>query len=135
MREWCEEVGIERRFTSVGYPQANGQTEVTNRTIVAGLERKVGKARRGWVEELPGVLWAYLTTPRRATQETPFCLVYGSEAILPVETHVATIRMINYEETQNEKLREKGLHLLDAVRSNALFRTRAYQAKMAKAYN
>ena len=23
MKEWCEEMGIERRFTSVGYPQAN----------------------------------------------------------------------------------------------------------------
>ena len=22
MKEWCEEMGIERRFTSVGYPQA-----------------------------------------------------------------------------------------------------------------
>ena len=43
--------------------------------------------------------------------------------------------MINYEETQNEKLGEKDLHLLDAVRSNALVRMRASQAKMAKAYN
>ena len=43
--------------------------------------------------------------------------------------------MVDYEETHNEKLREKDLHLLDAVRSNALVRTRAYQVKMAKAYN
>ena len=115
----------------MGYPQANGQTEVTNRTIVAGLQKRIGAARKGWVEELQGVLWAYRTTPRRATHETPFCLVYGSEAVIPIETSIATVRILDYEEANNEKLREKDLHLLDAVRSNALVRTRAYQSRMA----
>ena len=102
---------------------------------MAGLQKRIGAARKGWVEELPGVLWAYRTTPRRATQETPFCLVYGSEAVIPVETSVATVWILDYEEANNEKLREKDLHLLDAVRSNALVRTGAYKSRMAKAYN
>ena len=33
-REWCEELKIKQNFTSVAHPQANGQTEVTNRTIL-----------------------------------------------------------------------------------------------------
>ena len=38
-----------------------------------------------WVDELPGVLWAYRTTPRRLTGTTPFALAYGMDAVIPTE--------------------------------------------------
>lgn len=37
---FCEELGIKQRFTSLGYPQTNGATEVTNKTILQGLKWK-----------------------------------------------------------------------------------------------
>ncbi|KAL0312868.1 UNVERIFIED_CONTAM: Gag-Pol polyprotein [Sesamum radiatum] len=82
---WCKELKIQQNFTAVGNPQANGQTEVTNRTILQHLKTRLGGAKGSWVEKLPGVLWAYRTTRRSSTGETPFCLVYGTEAIIPAE--------------------------------------------------
>ncbi|KAL2241093.1 UNVERIFIED_CONTAM: Gag-Pol polyprotein [Sesamum indicum] len=84
IREWCKELKVAQHFTAVANPQANGQTEVTNRTILQHLKTRL-EGKGSWVDELPGVLWAYLTTPRTATGETPFCLVYGTEAIIPAE--------------------------------------------------
>ncbi|GJX97849.1 reverse transcriptase domain-containing protein [Tanacetum coccineum] len=55
-KEWCEELKISQHFTSVTHPQANGQTEVTNRTILQGLKTRLGKAKGNWVDELPNVL-------------------------------------------------------------------------------
>jgi hypothetical protein len=50
-------------------------------------------------DELPSVLWSLRTTPNAATQETPFFLVHGAEAVLPVEiTHEAP-RITAYDET------------------------------------
>ena len=43
------------------------------------------KAKGMWVDELPGVLWAYRTTPRRLTGTTPFALTYGMDAVIPTE--------------------------------------------------
>lgn len=40
---WCEGLGIKQLFTSVGNPQANGQIEVTNRTILQHLKTRLGK--------------------------------------------------------------------------------------------
>ncbi|XP_073307137.1 uncharacterized protein [Primulina huaijiensis] len=76
---------ITQSFTSVAYPQANGQTDIVNRIIVHSLKKRMQGKGKEWVEELPSVLWAYRSTPRAPTQETPFNLVYGSEAVLPVE--------------------------------------------------
>ncbi len=42
-REFCSELGIDHRFTSVAHPQTNEETEVTNRTILQGL-------KAGWTD-------------------------------------------------------------------------------------
>ncbi|GJX82588.1 reverse transcriptase domain-containing protein [Tanacetum coccineum] len=57
--DWCQELHIQQKFTSVVHLQANGQTEVTNSTIVQGLKTRLSNAKGLWVEELPNVLWAY----------------------------------------------------------------------------
>ena len=38
-----------------------------------------------WTGEVPRILWAYHTTPQSNTKETPFSLVYGSDAMILVE--------------------------------------------------
>ncbi|KAL2246103.1 UNVERIFIED_CONTAM: Gag-Pol polyprotein [Sesamum indicum] len=60
--EWCKELKIAQHFTAVANPQANGQTEVTNRTILEHLKTHL-ENKGSWVDELPGVLWAYRMTP------------------------------------------------------------------------
>ncbi|XP_071695696.1 uncharacterized protein [Rutidosis leptorrhynchoides] len=46
-RSWCEELGIKQNFTSVAHPQANGQVEVTNKEIVAGIKARLGLSQTG----------------------------------------------------------------------------------------
>ncbi|GJS36634.1 reverse transcriptase domain-containing protein [Tanacetum coccineum] len=53
---FCQKLKILQAFTSVYHPKANRQVEVTNREIVKGMERKLGKTHQGWVDELPQVL-------------------------------------------------------------------------------
>ena len=48
------------------------------------------------------VLWAYRTTARNATGETPFDLAFGVEAVVPVETKLPTLRIEEYEEAAND---------------------------------
>lgn len=100
---WCEQMKIEQRFTSVVYPQANGQTGVTNRSIVQALRARLYGVGKDWVEELPSVLWAYRTTPRTSTGETPFSMVYGSKAVLPAEIGEESARVRGYDEENEER--------------------------------
>ena len=44
-QEWCADRGIQNKFASVSHPQSNGQVEVTNRTIVEGIKKKLEGAQ------------------------------------------------------------------------------------------
>jgi len=65
----------------------NGQVESANRVLLTGLKRRLEKAKGAWAEEVPRIVWAYHTTAQSSTMETPFSLVYGSDAMIPVEIH------------------------------------------------
>ena len=68
------------------------QAEASNKTVLDGIKKRLEKAKGGWIDELPSVLWAYRTTPRRGTGETPYSLAYGVEAVIPLEIGYPTIR-------------------------------------------
>jgi hypothetical protein len=66
-----------------------------------------------WVEELPSVLWSLRTTPNRSVGFTPFFLVYGAEAVLPMDIEFDAPRIVQYTETQEKEAREDGVDLLE----------------------
>ena len=56
MRDFCEKYGIIARYTSVAYPQSNGQVEAINKTLMDSLKAKVDRLSGKWAEEFPGIL-------------------------------------------------------------------------------
>ncbi|GJY21062.1 reverse transcriptase domain-containing protein [Tanacetum coccineum] len=111
------------------------QVEVTNREIVKGMERGLGKTHQGWVDKLPQVLWAHITTPKSSNRETPFSLVYGSEAVIPIEISVETRRIQDFNPMKNEKRRMKDLDILEERRKIASIKEAHYKKKLEKYYN
>ncbi|XP_073057410.1 uncharacterized protein [Primulina eburnea] len=110
---------ITQSLTFVSYPQANGQTEVVNRIIVQALKTRLQGKGKYYVEELSSVLWAYRTTPRAPTQEKPFNLVYGSEAVLPVEIGQTSAGVESYPDN-NDQSRAIEFDLVEEKREQTL---------------
>ena len=134
-RDFCSNLGIRNQFSSPGHPQANGQAEVTNRTLLKIIKTKLDDAKGAWPEELPNVLWVYRTTARTPTGETPFRLTYGTEAMIPVEIGVSSTRRKVFNEESNDSHLWINLDFLDEVREKASIRVMKYQQKMAEYYN
>ena len=91
-QNFCWELNTWNSYFTPRYPQSNGQAEVTNKTLITALKKRLEQAKGKWVEELPDVLWAYRTTPGRPTGNTAFALAYGMDAIIPTEIGLPTIR-------------------------------------------
>ncbi|GLJ43441.1 hypothetical protein SUGI_0902990 [Cryptomeria japonica] len=85
VRELCDRFHISHCFSTPYYPQGNGQGEASNKTILKILKKTVDDAGRNWHIQLKLALWAYRTSVRTPTGATPYSLVYGAEAILPIE--------------------------------------------------
>ena len=86
-------------------------------------------------QESYGILWAYRTTVRNPTGETPFKLAYGSEAIIPVKVHMANHRVMKYQDEDNEEQLRLNLDLIDKLRMDVEQRTARYKNLMARQYN
>ena len=95
-------MGIKNQFSLPGHPKANGQTEVTNRTLLKIIKTKLDDAKGPWPKELPNVLWAYRTIARTPAGEAPFKLTYGTEAVIPVKVGVTSTRRAAFSEEEND---------------------------------
>ena len=84
-REFCSELGIKNHYSSPAHPQANGQVEVTNRSLLKIIKTQLEGAKGIWPDKLPSVLWAYYTTARTPTRETLFRLAYGTDVVILAE--------------------------------------------------
>nr|KYP72260.1 Gypsy retrotransposon integrase-like protein 1 [Cajanus cajan] len=105
-------------ITRFGIPSTltNGQAESANKVILTELKKRLGEAKGAWAEQLPEVLWAYRCTPQLTTQETPFRLVYGSDAMLPVEIGEPSFRRAHFDESNNEDELRTNLDVVDEIR-------------------
>jgi ribonuclease HI len=85
-RDFCLSIGTKPAFTSVYHLQSNGIIERANDKIFTAIKKRLlDDKKRKWADQLPEVVWALNTTECRATGFTPFCLLYGSEAMTPQE--------------------------------------------------
>ncbi|XP_059436758.1 uncharacterized protein LOC132169816 [Corylus avellana] len=126
---------IRNYYSSPGHPQANGQVEATNKTIFKILKKKLDDRKVNWAEDLPEVLWAYGTTKRIPTEETPYALAFGTEAVIPAEVGSGSNRVETFRsETNNEGL-QLHLDLLQEKRDQAQVTMAAYQAKVTQYFN
>ena len=55
-RQFSKELGIHNHYSSPGHPQANGQVEVTNRSLLKLIKTQLEGAKEVWPEELPSIL-------------------------------------------------------------------------------
>ena len=117
-RDFCGGHGIENHYRSHVHPQANGQVEVTNITLLSALKKRLDDANGNWSEELPSVLWAYRTTIRGPTGKTPFSLTYGTEAVISIELRLPTYRINHHDPAQNDEGLFANLDLLEEKRAS-----------------
>ena len=98
--------------------------EHINGHIIDGLKKRIfnSTSKKGgkWLAELQMVIWGLRTQPSKATGQTPFFLVYGSEAILPADVMWKFPRIEMYHSSEDDGSRQLELDSLDEIRCNAL---------------
>ena len=73
------------------HPQANGQAESTNKVLCTALTKGVEGSCSAWKQKLNNVTWAYRTAFKTAINTMPYELVFGLNAILPIDFLIPTL--------------------------------------------
>jgi hypothetical protein len=128
--EYCENSGIDVRYVSVAHPRANGQVEHANGMVLDALKKRLHDAANSkggkWIKELPNALWGQRTQPSKPTGQSPYFLVYGSEAILPTDVMWDSPAVEQYDEGVSENSRRVDIDGLEEARCAALVQSARY---------
>ncbi|MCO5595910.1 hypothetical protein L7F22_049961 [Adiantum nelumboides] len=105
-----ENLSIKHVHSTPYYPQCNGLVEKTSGVLCKIITKHVRDRPQDWDKHLTAALWAYRTSFKVSTQFTPYHLVYGQEALLPIEVELGSLRVLARKTTSSkEKLEQRGV--------------------------
>ena len=100
----------------------NDAVEAANKNVKKIIAKAI-ETYKDWHEKLPFALHAYQTGVRMLTGATPYLLVYGMEAILPIEVEIPSLwvlRKVELEEAEWVQVRYEQLNLIEEKRMKAI---------------
>ena len=86
----CENLGVKHKLSTAYHPQTNGLVERFNRTLCEALAKYINEHKDDWDLYISSVLFAYRTKRHSTTRHELFYLMYGRDAVLPVEFAIST---------------------------------------------
>jgi len=135
--ELCTKWKIKHSNSSPYRPKMNGVVEAANKNIKKIVQKMV-VTYKDWQEWLPYALHAYRTAVRTSTRATPYSLVYGMEAMMPLEVEIPSLRVLmksELEEAKWAKIRYEQLNMISEKRLAAICHHQLYQNRIARAYD
>jgi reverse transcriptase-like protein/integrase-like protein len=132
-----QKLGIKRRIISAYNSKGNGMIERGHQPIINALLVLTAGGKLPWLPFLATVLLADRTTVHAPTGYTPFFMMYGREAVLPVETRYPTWRTLPWETVEDRSsliaMRARQLEMRDADIEESILRKQRYR-KNSQAY-
>ena len=112
LTQFALEKGIRIRYSANYHPRGNGLVESTNKKLLKILKRTISVHHRNWHTELVNALWADRVTPKAAIGNSPFFLVYGTEAILPPNLFLPSLQLAQSVQDEECPAMEKRINTL-----------------------
>jgi transposase InsO family protein len=83
--DMCESMGIQLVHSTPYYPQGNGLAESSNKRLIRIIRKLLEENKKNWDSKLKFSLWADRVTIKISIETSPFKLVYGTDAIFPIQ--------------------------------------------------
>ena len=82
--DMCDSMGIKLVHSTPYYPQGNHLAEFSNKSLIRIIKKLLEDNKKNWDSKLKYALWVDRVTTRKSTGNSPFKLVYDTEAVFPI---------------------------------------------------
>ena len=132
--EVCIRFKIKHHNSVPYWPKMNDAVEAANKNVKK-IIAKATETYKDWHGKLPFALHAYRTGVCTSTGATPYSLVYGMEAFLPIEVEIPSLRVlreVQLEEAEWVQAQYEQLNLIEEKRMKAICHGQLYQKRMMR---
>jgi len=126
--KFYEQYGIKHCKCTLAHPQSDGKTERYNRVLGEGL-RSFTKNQHNWDLYIHYLVFAYNTSENDATNKSPYSLLFGIEARLPVENLLGRIKNVSLEENIEVTLSNLRMDARNAIQGSHVRNKKYYDVK------
>jgi hypothetical protein len=127
-KELSRVLGSQVNLSTAHHPQSDGQSEREIQTLITALRSYVNAAGNDWDEYLPALELSFNSKRQASTGASPFTLVYGTEARLPIDCALDEVRPASVPAVSNRA--ERMRLAMDHARSQTE-RAQARQKRLA----
>ena len=108
-----ESMGIQFVHSTSYYPQGNGLVESSNKIIVRIIRKLLENNQKSWDSKLKFSLWVDRVSYKRSIGTYPFKLVYGTEAIFPIQLILPIAKLFQEEQDEPNDMVRRMLDLVE----------------------
>lgn len=110
---FCQNHNIIFSHSTPYYPQGNGLAESLNKSLVRIIKKLFAKNKKNWDSKLVYALWADQVSSKKSIGTSPFQLVYGVEAIIPVQLALPVMKFFQEEVEESNPTQRWMLQMIE----------------------
>ena len=96
--EFALKIGFKLKYSANYHPQDNGLAESTNKNLIKIIKIIVDQNQNNCHKSLIFALWADRITHKSSIGTSPFNIVYGKEAIIPLNLALPSLSLVQFIE-------------------------------------
>ena len=113
MVKFCAAYNIFLTHSTTYYPQGNGFTKSSNKSLVKMIKRILQDNKRAWHTKLKFALWADRISTKRALGTSPFQLVYGLDVLFLASLSLPVMKYLQEHESQPNAIQRRINQLIE----------------------
>jgi hypothetical protein len=93
MISFCQNYNIILGHSTAYYPQGNGLVELANKILINIIKKVLDERKKSWHVHLKYALWANRIGTKKSIGMSPFQMVYGIDAVLPINLALPMMKL------------------------------------------
>ena len=117
--------------------QGNGLAKSSNKSLIRIIKKLLEDNKKNWDSKLKYALWADRVTTKKSIGNSPFKLVYGTEAVFPIQLTLPVAKFLQEEQNEEEDMAKKitDLAKVHQIREPLIEKSAAHQKKIKEAFD